>query len=317
MNAYKQLLLRIFDVMLAPFVAMATIPMRLARWKKTSSLPITFAIFRRMGVFPIKAHYYEPQFDCVGLDKDNPPRNLPGIAFAMDRQMALLSQFKDVARLDAVLARPGAGNGFRMENPNFGTGDAEIWFHVIRHFRPARIVEIGSGYSTLMAKLALDTLRADDPAYRCDHVCIEPYEMPWLEETGVRVIRSRFEDCDLPDIRALAPNDILFIDSSHMIRSGGDVLREILEVLPGLAPGVVVHFHDIFSPRDYPVKWRLEPRFWNEQYLLEAFLSHNSAFEILLAVNMLKHAQFDALKAVCPRLAEEREPGSFYLRRVR
>jgi len=311
------LLWRIFDLILSLFVAVAAIPMRLARLKTADYTPITFSVLRRMGVFPIRSHYYEPLFDFSGLSEDNPPRNLPGIDFALDRQTVLLSRFKDVELLDRVPSQPGAGNEFWMGNPNFGAGDAEIWFHVVRHFRPRRIVEIGSGHSTRMAKFAIDTIRADDPSYQCDHVCIEPYEMPWLEEIGVRVIRSKLEDCDHSFMRELGPDDILFIDSSHMIRPGGEVLQIILEILPGLAPGVVVHIHDVFTPRDYPMKWLLEPRFWNEQYLLEAFLSHNSSFEILLALNMLKHERYDALKAACPYLTEQREPGSFYMRRAR
>jgi hypothetical protein len=82
-----------------------------------------------------------------------------------------------------------------------------------------------------------------------------------------------------------------------------------------LKPGVIVHVHDIFSPRDYPVEWLERPLFWNEQYLLEAFLTHNNAWEVLLAVNMLKHEKYEQLKTACPHLDEKREPGSFYMRR--
>ena len=124
--------------------------------------------------------------------------------------------------------------------------------HVIRHFRPARIVEIGSGHSTRMARLAIGTIQCENPDYRCEHMCIEPYEMPWLEQLGVTVVRKKVEDVDDSVFTALRPNDILFIDSSHIIRPEGDVLREFLEILPSLAPGVIVHVHDIFTPRERP-----------------------------------------------------------------
>lgn len=101
----------------------------------------------------------------------------------------------------------------------------------------------------------------------------------------------------------LEENDILFIDSSHMIRPEGDVLFEYLEILPSLAKGVIVHIHDIFSPRNYPKQWLVdEVRFWNEQYFLEAFLSHNRSGKIIAALNYLQHNHPETLKSVAPYL---------------
>ena len=110
----------------------------------------------------------------------------------------------------------------------------------------------------------------------------------------------------------------MFIDSSHIIRPQGDVLFEILEILPVLSSGVIVHIHDIFSPKDYPDKWILkEHRLWNEQYLLEAFLSNNRDFEIIGSLNYLMHNYPKELKSVSPILnkQENREPGSFWIRK--
>jgi hypothetical protein len=141
--------------------------------------------------------------------------------------------------------------------------------------------------------------------------------MPWLEQAPVRVIRQRVEESDPSLFFKLEENDILFIDSSHMIRPQGDVLFEYLEILPTLKIGVIVHIHDIFSPRDYPASWVVEEvRFWNEQYLLEAFLSHNRDWKIIGAVNFLHQSHFDALSKVCPRLVQSSNPGSFYMQRV-
>jgi hypothetical protein len=306
-----------YDLALAPLAAGAAIPMRLVRTMSTDRIPITFGVLRRMGVFPLLRNYYEPLFDFAGLSDENPPRHLPGIDFALDRQTELLTRFDGAKALKGLTTDPTDDLKFYIDNPNFGSGDAEIWFHVIRYFRPARIIEIGSGYSTRMAQLAIETMRQSDASYRCEHVCIEPYEMPWLEQLNVHVIRNKLEDCDVNMFKTLGQNDILFIDSSHMIRPGGEVLQEILQLLPMLAPGVIVHIHDIFTPRDYPRKWLREPRFWNEQYLLEAFMSFNCAFEVLLALNMLKNERYAELNAVCPYLDPQREPGSFYIRRVR
>jgi hypothetical protein len=125
------------------------------------------------------------------------------------------------------------------------------------------------------------------------------------------------EEVDLSLFGTLGGNDILFIDSSHVIRPQGDVLTEFLQILPRLTPGVVVHVHDIFSPRDYSSAAVVgDVSFWNEQYLLEAFLTHNPDWEIIGALNYLQHHHPAQLKKTCPYLTASKEPGSFYMRRI-
>jgi hypothetical protein len=168
-----------------------------------------------------------------------------------------------------------------------------------------------------MAIKAIDRNYDDDPHYKCEHICIEPYEMPWLEEAGVSVVRKKVEDVELSFFSKLQDNDILFIDSSHIIRPQGDVLFEYLELLPSLNKGVIVHVHDIFSPKNYLKQWLIdEVRIWNEQYLLEAFLLHNSSWTIVGALNYLHHNHYEKLKSVAPFLTPEREPGSFYIQKI-
>jgi Methyltransferase domain len=191
---------------------------------------------------------------------------------------------------------------------------------MIRHFKPRRFVEIGCGQSTLVARFAIADAMADDATYSCRHICYEPYENPWLEELGVEVRRERIERADLALFQSLSAGDIVLIDSSHTQRPMGDVEFEYLHILPSLPKGVAVHVHDIFSPRDYPARWLKEDRrFWNEQYLLEAFLSFNKEFEIICALNQLMHLGSAQLAAAFPMLAE-RGPqlyvGSFWFRRV-
>ena len=111
---------------------------------------------------------------------------------------------------------------------------------MVRHFKPQCIIEIGSGSSTLMVRNAIARNKSDNPQYRCRHMCIEPYEQPWLEKTEVELIRDKVENVDKSFFQQLGPNDILFIDSSHIIRPQGDVLFEYLELLPTLASGVLV-----------------------------------------------------------------------------
>jgi len=141
--------------------------------------------------------------------------------------------------------------------------------------------------------------------------------MPWLEKTGAIIIRKKVEDIEKSIFEELQSGDVLFIDSSHMIRPQGDVLKIYLDILPKIKSGVIVHIHDIFSPRDYPAKWlKDEMRFWNEQYLLEAILSSGNAWEVLLANNLLKNNYFDNFKKFCPYISKNHESGSFYIRRV-
>jgi Methyltransferase domain len=323
MNSAKpslsDLAIRGLDFVAAPAVFLAAMLLRLVRRGGVHRLPACKKALLRVGVFPICDHYYEPLFDGRHLLKPlSEPRVLPGIDWNVAEQLELLSAFHFNDELLRIPEEQQGKRGFYYNNAAFGTGDAEFLYNLIRFKKPKRILEVGSGFSTLIAIEAIAANRLGDPQYRCEHVCIEPYEMPWLEEAPVRVLRERVEKVDPKNFADLESNDVLFIDSSHVIRPQGDVLFEYLEVLPSLKPGVMVHAHDIFSPRDYPASWAIdEVRLWNEQYLLEAFLSHNRDWKILGALNYLHHNHFSDLAAKCPRLKPEREPGSFYLQKIR
>jgi hypothetical protein len=306
------------DLVLVPFVYPAALLLKLIRKQGVHTLPLCRSALLNVGVFPIRNHYYEPQFDHREPRPEfSADRNLPGIEWNVSGQLEFLERLRFSAELaDLPTAKP-ANLAFHLDNTQFRSGDAEYWYQVIRALKPRRLFEVGSGNSTLMATRALRRNREDDPAYECRHLCIEPYEMPWLEHAGVTVIRKKVEDVGLGLFAELQADDLLFIDSSHVIRPQGDVLFEYLEVLPSLNPGVMVHIHDIFSPRNYLKQWLDdEVRLWNEQYLLEAFLSHNKCWQIVGALNYLRHHHYDRLKAVAPHLTPEREPGSFYIRKV-
>ena len=306
------------DLLLAPLVLLAAWLLKLVRRVGVYRMKISRAILRRVGVFPIRDHYYEPMFHPRHLRRPLcEVRHLPGIDFNVAGQLELLGRFDYAAELERI-PRRGAAGTFYYDNPNFPAGDAEYLYCAIRHFKPARILEIGSGFSTLMMLRAVAANRAQDASYRCSVVCVEPYEMGWLEATpGIEVVRQPVETLDEQRIRELRPNDILFIDSSHVLRPQGDVVREYLELLPLLAPGVLVHLHDIFTPRDYPERWVVdEVRLWNEQYLFEAFISHNGAFRIVGALNLLAHSHPEALAEKFPVFREKAgacDPGSMWL----
>lgn len=309
------------DVILSPFTFLASLLLFGIRKMRMANMPVSKMIFKKVGVFPIVNHYYEPLFDDrllkLPFDRD---RSLPGINWNNQEQLDLLSKFnyrKELAEIPFQKQKDDLL--FAYDNPSLGPGDAEYLYCMIRHFKPSRIIEIGSGYSTLMAQQAIRDCKQEDPHYHAEQICIEPYEMPWLEKTGVTVVRKVVEEVE-PDLFAsLGENDILFIDSSHMVRPQGDVLFEILQILPSLRKGVVIHVHDIFSPRDYTKKHLVEDvLFWNEQYILEAFLSCNDQFRIIGALNYLKNHFPRDLYARLPLLESHPDhvPGSFWMKRV-
>jgi predicted O-methyltransferase YrrM len=317
----KQLILRLLpaaDLILAPFVYLAAWLLKQIRRAGVHRLPHCKRALMHIGVFPIRNHYYEPQFDHRNPKPDfSQDRALPGINWNVPEQLQMLERFTFSQELLNIPHDKPAALSFYLNNTTFGPGDAECWYQIIRAIKPRRILEIGSGNSTLMAINAIRKNRNDDPNYQCAHLCIEPYEMPWLEKAGVSVVREKVEDMEASFFSQLQENDVLFIDSSHIIRPQGDVLFEYLELLPSLNNGVIVHIHDIFSPKNYLKQWlQDEVRFWNEQYLLEAFLSNSSSWRIVAALNYLHHNHYKKLKSAAPFLTPANEPGSFYIQKI-
>ncbi|WP_125944996.1 class I SAM-dependent methyltransferase [Sphingomonas sp. ABOLG] len=278
------------------------------------------ALQDRAGFQVRTTHYYEPTYAEHDLPADTQKaRFLPGFDMNEGEQLALLRSFHFAEELRAFPDEKPREDEYGYDNRMYSYGDAEILYNMIRLKKPARIIEIGSGQSTLMARAAIAANKRNDEGYTCAHICIEPYEMPWLERTGVTVVRERVEDLDLAFFDALDANDILFIDSSHVIRPWGDVLREFHQIVPSVTSGVIVHVHDIFTPYDYPETWlRQDRRLWNEQYLMESFLCYNSQFKVICANHWLKQERFYEFVAACPMTAEhpDAKPGGFWFQRI-
>lgn len=277
-------------------------------------LPLTTKRLKNIGVFPIINHYYEPLFDerhlIHPLDRE---RKLTAINFNIKNQLDLLDKLTFSEELLELSFKPypEKNSDFGLNNGLFGAGDADFLYQFLRYFQPAKIIEIGSGNSTKVARLALAKNQRDSK-----HICIEPYEQPWLEQfEQITVVRERIENCSIDWGSELQEGDLLFIDSSHMIRPQGDVLKEYIEIIPSLKSGVFIHIHDIFTPRDYGVGCIVEDvRFWNEQYMLEAILANNNRYTIVASLNLLKNNYYNELKSICPYLKKDDQPGSFYLR---
>lgn len=306
------------EIFLLPFVYPSAWLLKNIRKIGVQNLPLCKKALLNVGVFPIMKHYYEPQFDMRKIRRSfSEERILPGINWNVQEQLEILGSLTFSEELKDFPYKKTDGLHFYFNNVSFKAGDAEYWYQLIRLKKPKRIFEVGSGHSTLMAIHAIRKNQEEDPDYKCKHVCIEPYEVPWLEETGVSVLRKKVEEVEFSLFLELEEDDILFIDSSHIIRPEGDVLFEYLELIPRLNKGVIVHAHDIFSPRNYLHEWLTSiVIFWNEQYLLEAFLSYNNSWKIIGSLNYLHHRHYEKLKIVCPFLTPDNEPGSFYLQKI-
>lgn len=191
---------------------------------------------------------------------------------------------------------------FHFNNGFFERVDAEVAHSLVRRYKPSRIVEIGSGNTTLLLAAALRRNIAE--GFNGELISIEPNPAPFLRHgiPGVtRLIEAPVQTVPLDLFRSLEANDILFIDSSHVVSMDSDVVHECLRILPELAPGVLVHFHDIFTPLDYPKKFVMTNLcFWGEQYLLEAFLSFNSAYRVLWSASAMQRFHSDVLRDAFP-----------------
>lgn len=305
MGALRKLAFGLTDLVAASgALVLGPVLQRLSRIR--GDLPRFQAVSDRFHFALRCTHYYEPTYRLCDLPGDTSgPRDLPGLNLRADEQLALLAQFSFGPEMTD------------FPEGDYAFGDAASLYSMIRHFRPRRLIEIGCGRSTQVAIKAHAANAADAAPSSCEHICIEPYEMPWLEQTGLQIIRKRVEDVPVSLFETLEANDILFIDSSHVIRPHGDVLHEYQQIIPRLKPGVLVHAHDIFTPRDYPERWlRVDRRLWNEQYLLETMLAHNPRYRVILAANWLRHEHWDAYARAFPMVKDDpsHNPGAFWFR---
>ncbi len=289
-------------------------------FRTVGNWPGNYPLYRtqadKAGVHWRSTHYYHPTYTAADLPSDvTTPRDLPGLDLNEAGQLELLASFDVQDELASLTEHHEPELAFRYDNGQYGRGDADSLYAMVRTFKPRRIFEIGSGNSTRVAAKAIARTKAEDPDYACRHVCIEPYEMPWLERLGPEIIRKRVEAVPLDLFEELEAGDILFVDSSHVIRPFGDVLVEFQSIIPSLAKGVIVHVHDIFIPRDYPEKWlRDDRRLWNEQYLLEVMLTHSSRYRTILAMNWLTHEHRGAINHAFPimQTSANPNPGAYW-----
>lgn len=245
---------------------------------------------KNQGFYEPPGHFYSP-IPCLAEIKrdetrifDQVPRNLPGVELHDAEQLALLKSFIAYYEEMPFQARKQRGLRYCYENPAYSYSDAILLHCMIRHLRPRRIIEVGSGFSSCMI-LDTNELFFDGSI---ETTFIDPCPELLLslvkedDKQRMKLIPSRLQDVDFREFDALRANDILFVDSTHVSKTDSDVNHIVFDILPRLAPGVHVHFHDIAYPFEYPREWVLEGRAWNESYLLRAFLLYNNAFRIVL-----------------------------------
>ena len=299
------------DLLLSPLNFIFLNLMRIFRHYGLQYFPVMRKLVQHTGILPLNNHYYQPQFVySEGFDPES-PRSL-SISIDIPEQLQALKALHFSGELISFSRIPHP-TGYYLGNGAFDEGDAELYYLMIRNKKPKRIIEIGSGHSTRVAHLALERNREEGAT--TEMTCIEPYENPWLESIpGVKIVRSRIEETDLSLFKSLEAGDMLFIDTSHVIRPENDVLHIYFEILPVIKPGVIIHIHDIFTPRHYPKAWtHLEYRLWNEQYLLEAMLMSGNRFSILFALNHLKKEETNAVKSVLCNITPACNPSSIWL----
>ncbi|MBI4878729.1 MAG: class I SAM-dependent methyltransferase [Planctomycetes bacterium] len=268
-------------------------------------------------------HFYSPIPDPAEVEKrqerifDCTPRHLPGIDLNAERQLGLLDEFKEYYREMSFPVERQDGRRYWFENIQYSYSDAVFLYCMIRHARPRSIIEVGSGHSSCLMLDTSDLFFGG--AIECTFIDPFPEALRALllpgDEARVRIVPEPVQDVPLELFSALEENDILFIDSTHVVKTGGDVNHLFFEVLPRLARGVYVHVHDVHFPFEYPKEWVLEGRAWNETYLLRAFLMYNRAFEVQCMNTALERFRTEWFREHMP-LCLKNPGGSIWLRKA-
>ncbi len=260
---------------------------------------------RRLQIVP--DFFYTPVFSPADLPASVWEGTFPACGdFDLELQKAFLREtpaFPERLRALPFQPEPNDESVYHWGNDQFSHADAALYHALVRRFRPERIIEVGSGHST---KLALKALRENGTG---SLLCIDPHPPAWLRklegpiETRQEPVQAVAESVFL----SLKPSDILFIDGSHISKTGSDVNHLFLRILPRLPAGVVVHIHDICLPFEYPRGWSEDVLcYWNEQYVLAALLANSVKFEILVGVYFVHRKDREALRPFVPEI-----PGVF------
>ena len=275
---------------------------------------------RAQGAYPA-GHYYSPipaQEDIFRnrTSSETGEVGLPGIDLNSDSQYVLLQEFRQFFDEMPFPEKQNPDLRYHFDQDWFGCTDAIFLYCFLRKFRPRKIIEIGSGYSSAAI---LDTLeRSSFPP--TDVTFIEPYPerlksiLKDRDLENVRIMESKVQDISLDVLTSIGSGDLLFIDSSHVVKCGSDLQYLLFDVIPRLPSGAFVHFHDVFFPFEYPSDWLSDGRFWNEIYFLRAFLAFNEEWRILFFNSYITEKFGEFVRRNFPICSRD-AGGSLYLRR--
>lgn len=276
------------------------------RNRRDQAKRLLFRLYRlttRAGFQLVPVHYYSPLPNILQLERTRNtwarPSDLPGLSIDLDAQVQYLQR---VCRPYFDEYKDGSYYGEAVKHSGirgYGEIDSQVLHAVLRHLKPSQVIEVGSGTSTfcILQALRLNRQARDNSKM----LCIDPYPHindRWPLDAELRV--QQVQDVSLDLFMALGEGDFLFIDSSHQVKPGGDVNYLILEVLPRLRSGVVVHFHDIYFPYDYP--WDVLKNFFpfTETSLLRAFLAFNRRYDIMFSLSLMHYERAEALQQLLP-----------------
>ena len=280
----------------------------------------TFGFWPKAGVWVVPADYNAP-IPALDLDRQRHHRAsvLAGVDLRIPEQLDTLTRFASSYghEWSAMAADPTPNAwDYYHHNESFSRVDAELTHAFVRDLKPRRIVEVGSGMSTRLLAHAGRSNASEGHAF--EMTVIDPFPGTVVVDgvPGVtRLIQAPVETQSL-ELFELEPNDVLFVDSTHVLKAGGDVEFLLFEVLPRLKPGVVVHFHDVYLPFDYPPQIYASRWFWTEQYALRALLTNNPQLRVLWSSFAVYRRHPDDLVAALPGLTIQREggPASLWVR---
>ena len=269
------------------------------------------------SVFPLCFYNPFPEPSQIDVEKLKARRALPGIDFALPRALGLLRDLSKFSHEMAEFLGNRSGDLKHWET-TFSLNDSAVLYGMLRQLKPKRYIEVGCGYSSRCSVAALS--RNHQEGSDCKSLFIEPYPPPYLAETSLpgEFLRKKIQDAPLDCFAKLEAGDVLFIDTSHVIKTQNDVEHELLNILPILSPGVIVHIHDIFTPYDYPADWVLgaAPSRCgnNEQYAVECVLSGNDSWEVILPLHLL---WVEHRKSLRDATGVDDRPGGFWFRKVK
>ena len=243
-------------------------------------------------MYLLRKHYYLPIPDEVDMAYAQRETELVGVDMNADAAFEFLEEVVQPYKAEFSafpVHEADESGGFYLVNGTYMAIDGNVYYGLIRHTKPKKVIEIGSGYSTLLAAAAIRKNK-EEGANATELISIEPYPREMLRQEIPEItdlIEKRVQDVDMSVFESLSAGDLLFIDSTHVLRPGGDVWWEYCEILPRLKSGVLIHIHDVVLPKPYPTVYADYHWYWNEQYAVQMLLSYSSRFEVVWPGNFL------------------------------